>query len=194
MKRVFIIHGWDGYPEEGWFPWLKKELESRGFSVQVPSMPHPENPIIDDWVSFLKDSVGEPDENTYFIGHSIGCQTTLRYLETLEGRVVGNVVLVAPWMTLSQEVWDEGEETVATGNPWVETPINFEKVKNMARRFICIFSEDDPAVPYEENKRIFEEKLNAKIITTTGKGHFREEDGVQELPSALQAVLELAEE
>ena len=27
MKRVFIIHGWDGYPEEGWFPWLKEELE-----------------------------------------------------------------------------------------------------------------------------------------------------------------------
>jgi hypothetical protein len=26
-KRVFIIHGWEGYPEEGWFPWLKKELE-----------------------------------------------------------------------------------------------------------------------------------------------------------------------
>ena len=30
MKKVFIIHGWEGYPEEGWFPWLKKELESRG--------------------------------------------------------------------------------------------------------------------------------------------------------------------
>ena len=22
-KRAFIIHGWDGYPDEGWFPWLK---------------------------------------------------------------------------------------------------------------------------------------------------------------------------
>jgi esterase/lipase len=36
MKKVFIIHGWDGYPEEGWFPWLKKELEKKGFSVFVP--------------------------------------------------------------------------------------------------------------------------------------------------------------
>ena len=32
-KRVFIAHGWDGYPEEGWFPWLKKELETKGFEV-----------------------------------------------------------------------------------------------------------------------------------------------------------------
>ena len=29
MKRAFIIHGWDGYPAEGWFPWLKRELEKK---------------------------------------------------------------------------------------------------------------------------------------------------------------------
>ena len=44
-KRAFIIHGWDGYPEEGWFPWLKAELEQRGFTVEIPSMPHPAEPI-----------------------------------------------------------------------------------------------------------------------------------------------------
>ena len=33
-KRVFIVHGWDGYPEEVWFPWLKKELEAKGFEAQ----------------------------------------------------------------------------------------------------------------------------------------------------------------
>jgi len=32
-KRVFLIHGWEGSPEEGWRPWLKKELEKRGFKV-----------------------------------------------------------------------------------------------------------------------------------------------------------------
>lgn len=36
MKRIFIAHGWDGCPEEGWFPWLKKELEIREFEVFVP--------------------------------------------------------------------------------------------------------------------------------------------------------------
>jgi uncharacterized protein len=188
MKRVFIIHGWDGYPQEGWFPWLKKELESRGYKVFVLAMPHPETPTIDEWVGFLKHSVGEPDEDTHFIGGSIGCQTILRYLETLEGRVVGSVVLVAPWMTLNQEVWDEGEETRATGKPWVEIPIDFEKVKGMARDFTCIFSDNDPIVPYEENRKIFEEKLHAKILTQAGKGHFRESDGVTELPIVLSAL------
>lgn len=47
MKRVFIIHGWDGYPKEWWYPWLKQELEARSFEVYVPAMPDPEGPKID---------------------------------------------------------------------------------------------------------------------------------------------------
>lgn len=29
-RRAFIIHGWEGYPGEGWFPWLKKEIVEHG--------------------------------------------------------------------------------------------------------------------------------------------------------------------
>ena len=47
-KRVFVIHGWGGYPEEGWKPWLKKELEKRGFTVFVPAMPDTEHPKMND--------------------------------------------------------------------------------------------------------------------------------------------------
>ena len=39
QKRVVIIHGWGGYPDEGWRPWLKHELETKGFLVLVPAMP-----------------------------------------------------------------------------------------------------------------------------------------------------------
>ena len=79
-KRVFIVHGWDGYPEEGWFPWLKKELEAKDFEVYVPQLPDAENPRIYKWVPKLAEIVGVPDEQTYFIGHSMGCQTIARYL------------------------------------------------------------------------------------------------------------------
>jgi esterase/lipase len=44
QKRVFLIHGWEGYPEEGWRPWLKNELEKIGFTVFVPSMPNTKHP------------------------------------------------------------------------------------------------------------------------------------------------------
>lgn len=74
-KRVFIVHGWDGNPESNWFPWLKKELENKGFEVFVPQLPDPNNPRIYNWIPKLAKTVGKASEQTYFVGHSMGCQT-----------------------------------------------------------------------------------------------------------------------
>mgnify|MGYP001569945392 CR=1 FL=1 len=77
-KRVFLIHGWEGNPENAWFPWLKKELKARNFEVIVPEMPDTEKPEIKSWIKKLKETVGRADEETYFIGHSIGCPLGVR--------------------------------------------------------------------------------------------------------------------
>lgn len=123
QKRAFIIHGWDGYPEEGWFPWLKKELEKKGFVVSVPAMPEPGEPNIEAWVSHLAHIVGNVDENTFFVGHSIGCQAILRYLETLPENIkVGGAVFVAGFFTLTNVDSSEEKEIA---KPWLETPIDF---------------------------------------------------------------------
>src|SRR3989338_3050206 len=81
MKRIFIIHGWDFNPKMNWYPWLKKKLEKEGFKVIVPEMPNTSKPKINEWVSHLKKVIGKLDENTYFVGHSMGNQTIMRYLE-----------------------------------------------------------------------------------------------------------------
>src|SRR3989338_9637261 len=107
QKRVFIIHGWDGYPEEGIFPWLKEELQNRGFTVSNPAMPEPLNPQIGTWVSFLKKQIGTPGKDTILIGHSIGAQTILRYLESLnESENIGGAVFLAGWTHLTKEAYE----------------------------------------------------------------------------------------
>ena len=190
VSKVFIIHGWGGYPEEGWFPWLKTELEKRGISVVLPSMPDSENPRIESWVNFLEKLVGVPDLGAFFVGHSIGCQAILRYLEKLTPeQKVGGAVLVAPWMALDQAtIAEEGGESVAIARPWMETPIDFNKVKTRAERFTAIFSDDDSFVPVSQ-KELFADKLEAKIIVENNKGHFSGSDGILELPSALNEIL-----
>lgn len=184
-KRVFIVHGWGGDPEEGWFPWFKKELEGRGFEVIIPSMPNSDNPVIEEWVEHFGKTVGEPDQKTYLVGHSIGCQTIMRYLEKLpEASRVGGVVFIAGWFTLSN--LEPEEEPIA--KPWLETPINCEKIKQHLDKFVAIFSDDDPYVS-AANQTLFAEKLGAKVIMEHGKGHFSGDDNISELPSALEAVL-----
>ena len=82
MKRVFIIHGWGGKPA-GWLLWLKEELGKKGFEASTLEMPNSEKPEIEEWVGYLSEQAGEVDKDTYFVGHSIGCQTILRFLEKL---------------------------------------------------------------------------------------------------------------
>ena len=189
MKRIFIVHGWDGNPEEGWFPWLKKELEAKGFEVSVPQMPKPSEPKIEAWVPHLSKIAGEVDEDTFFVGHSIGCQTILRYLESLSvDKKVGGAAFVAGWVTLMNLETDEEKEIAS---PWLTTPIDFEKVKQHTKKFFAVFSDNDEVVP-QENKRLFEERLSAQIAIEHNKGHFSGSDGVTELPIVLEKILELA--
>lgn len=192
MKRVFIVHGWDGKSDQHWLPWLKNELESRGFLVSVPEMPESENPKKNVWVKHLADLVKTPDRDTYFVGHSIGCKAVLRYLETLmPGEKVGGAVLVAGWITLTNMSGRTPEE-IKVINDWVNPPFDYNKIRSHCENFIAIFSDDDPEVPLEQNKETYEKNLGAKTIIEHGKGHFTADEGVTDLPSALDSILEMS--
>ena len=185
MKRVIIIHGWGGGPEGGWFDWLKNELPSSEWEIDAPQMPDTDEPKIDAWVSKLKEVVGEVDEDTYFIGHSIGCQTILRFLETLkEDKKIGGAIFVAGWFSLKG--LEEGEDEIA--KPWIETPIDFEKIKKQINKSTAIFSDNDPYVPLS-NTKIFKQELSSKIIIENKKEHFNE---VIKFPNVLNSLLEIS--
>jgi uncharacterized protein len=188
QKRVFIIHGWDGSPQNCWFPWLKNELEKKGFTVQALSMPHPENPTIEDWVQHLSSIVGKSDGDTYFVGHSIGCQTILRYVERLP-KPVGGIVCVAGFFRLPHLVTKQEKEIA---KPWLESEVDYNRVKQNAHKVVAIFSDNDPNVDLRD-KDLFEERLDARTVVEHKKGHFGD-SSIKELPSALDAVLEIAGE
>ena len=187
-KRVFIVHRWDGSPESDWYPWFKKELKKNNFEVYVLVMPHSENPIIEDWISYLRDSVGKPDQKTYLIGHSLGGQTILRYLEILPSeRKIGGVVFVASFFTLKGLTSEEKK----VAKPWLETPIDLARAKQQANKFVAIFSDNDPYVSLD-NQDDFKNKLGSKIIVEHQKGHFNEAAGITQLPIVLKSLLEIA--
>ena len=186
-KRVFVVHGWEGYPEEGWRPWLRQELKKRDFKVFVPTMPDTMTPTKGKWVPYLAQVVGKPDKNCYFVGHSLGCITILRYLETLkENQKIGGAVLVAGFGTDLE--YEEYKGEVAS---FFSTPVNWREIKRHCPRFVAIHSDDDPWVPIKHNT-LFKEKLGAKAIVEHNKKHFSGDDNIFELPLALEAVLELA--
>ncbi len=187
MKRAFLIHGWGGKADGGWRPWLKRELEARGYVVESLDMPDTDNPRIETWVPFLAAAVGVPDEETVLVGHSIGCQTILRYMATLpEGQHIGVAYLVGGWF--SKRTNYDNEEELRISKPWRETPIDFERVRRAAKEIVAIFSDNDPYVPLE-NEVAIRETFGAKTIILEKMGHLGEDDGVTELPILLQEIL-----
>ena len=187
MKKIFIIHRWGGTPDSDWYPWLKQKLENKGFEVQVPKMPNSDEPEIDAWVSHLKKLVKNPDKDTYFIGHSIGCQTIMRYLESLPANVkVGDAVFIAGWFNLDNL---EGEEVESIANPWIKTSIDFNKVKQKLGKLTVFLSTNEPYGLIEKNSKIFKEKLGAKVIIEKNKGHFTEDDNITEMPEIISNIL-----
>jgi uncharacterized protein len=172
MKRLFIVHGWAGSHDEPFYIYLKKELEKKDFEIYPLKMPKVNEPQINEWVSTLSKAVYNVDENTYLYGHSIGSQTILRYLETLSPKkMVGGVIFTAGFVHLKPATfegpWKSSKESA---RPWLETPLNWEKIRKHIKRAVAIFSDDDPFVPLSD-KEIFKKELNAKIIIEHNKMH-----------------------
>lgn len=182
MKIVFILHGWGDYYNRGWFKWLEQELNNKGFSAKALDM-KPQPPILEKWLDILKKAAKNPNKDTYFVGHSAGVQTILHYLQWLPADVkIGGVVMVAGWID------DLGMSELKN---FFENKLNWNKIKSHCDKFVFIYSDDDPYVK-SYHAEIFKEKLGAKLILEKGKKHFSFEEGVNELPSALKAVLELS--
>ena len=184
MNRAVIIHGWEGNPNEGWMPWLKSELEKKGWEVQAPQMPHPFLPKLAEWLQTIGDLVGTPDDQIYLVGHSLGCYTILKYLETLpENAKVGGVVLVAGFA-------GNLKHPIPILQSYYKDGLNWEKIKPHSHNFVAIYSKRDDYVR-EESAHEFALHLGARVIENNDWEHFSGVEGIKELPDVLNSLLEM---
>lgn len=186
MKRIIIVHGWSGSSERDWMPWTAAKLKELGYEVVCPDFPNTDNPKIEEWVPFLAKTAGTVNEETYFIGHSIGCQTIMRYLETIDTKV-GGAIFVAGWFDLENL---EGPESEAIAKPWIETPVRTEKIKNNLGFSTIILGDNDPFVPYDKTRDKFGKLLSSEVATISGGGHITSDDGFGPFPQLIEVVKE----
>lgn len=186
MKNIYLVHCWGGTSDDGWYPWLDRKISNNDNEVIRFNMPNTTNPVINDWIETLDSKVDKLDENTYFIGHSIGCQTIMRYLEKKDVSKIGGMLFVTPWLDLLPKAIED-EESYNIAYPWLNEPISFDKIKNFTNNIYCIFSDDDYFVSLEQEKE-FKNKLDANTIIVSNKGHISQDDNVYEL----QEILDLS--
>ena len=183
-KRVFIIHGWGGSPDANWFPWLKTELENKGFNAIAAQMPNADYPNQENWLRYMQELIGKPDESTFLIGHSLGVIAILRYLETLESNRIGGVILVAGF--------SESLGTIPEIENFFIKEVDYGKVKLSCNKFVVINSDDDPYVPMRKGE-VLRDKLDAKFIVIHNAGHLNAGTGYFKLPIALKELIKISQ-
>jgi len=100
--------------------------------MDIPLMPDTDHPVVQSWLPSFSKAVGEIGEDDILIGHSLGCATVLRFLESLNGdQKVGGVVMVAGFLD------DRGDTEIS---PFFKTEFNYETIGMRSHRFVSIHS------------------------------------------------------
>ncbi|MFA5947871.1 MAG: alpha/beta fold hydrolase [Candidatus Gracilibacteria bacterium] len=182
MKNVIIIHGTEGYPEENWFPWLKKELEKDGYNVIVPQFPSP--PIIpakiSEWFDVFDNYKQFVDEDTILIGHSLGGVFTLRVLEKLEYSIkaaifVGTPIGVRPILNYDRD------------NSFSGFSFDWNSIITKAHHFEVFQSDDDPYVSLRNGEQLAK-NLNVDLNFVPNAGHFNTKAGYTKFDLLLEKM------
>ena len=187
MKKVFIIHGFNGSPNGGWRPWLMVELAKHDIYACALPMPTPRYPIQEEWVKTVSEVIGNPDEEIFLVGHSLGVPTILRYLETLpKDKKIGGAVLVSGFINYVPGPGDRYDLI----NKFAENSFDFEHIKNVCKKFVVIHGDDDPIVTFS-NAEELSNKLSCKLISFPNGKHLNGKAGIYELPEALDSLLKM---
>jgi predicted alpha/beta hydrolase family esterase len=185
-KRVYIIHGWGAGPKDNWFQWAKWELEAHDFEVFVPEMPNTNEPILTEWLAKMNEVVGEVDENTFFIGHSLGTITILKFLESLRSdQKVGGVILVSGFLS------DFGINPQLAN--FVADDVDVEKIKKHCDKFIIFQSDNDPLVPISQAMKL-QHELDGELTLIHEAGHLNAGTGEGEFPELIEAFLNIVKD
>ena len=162
--RVTLIHGFNAGPGANFHPWLKRELEARGFDVRVPELPFRTGETLEflPLMEIMHEKIGMLDHEDIVLGHSLGAVLALRYLEYVElkGTPRAFIMIGAPWQVKTPEL-----QSIFMTN------LDFDVVPWKASEFFVVHSPDDDLVPFDHAKH-WAEILKAKLIDEGGHQHY----------------------
>ncbi len=180
MTKIFIIHGFEGNPSEGWFPWLKEELEKLGCRVFVPQLPNPENPELQGWLDAFEEYIPQL-ENSVVVGHSLGVAFLLSVIERLNKPVKAAFFVAGFTAPLNDPEFDEFIGT------FVGRQFEWNKIRRNCKKFYVITSDNDSYVPLEQGRNLAK-NLKAELIILKNAGHINKEAGYTKFDFLLEKM------
>lgn len=179
MKKVYIIHGFEGSPNGGWRPWLMTELEKQEIYACALPMPHPNNPVPAGWVAEIARVVErDPKDKIYLVGHSLGVPAILKFLEKTNAKNVKGIVLV------SGPIYKTSNKKVQA---FLKDSFDFVEIRNKVKKITVIHGDNDELVSFEQGEYLAKE-LKGELIEIKNGGHLNGSSGWVKLPQCLEVL------
>ena len=163
MQKAVLLHGTDGDSGYNWFPWVKDQLEQRGYEVFAPTLPQNNTPNRAIYEDFLRNSNWDFSDNL-IIGHSSGATTVLNLLSTDWFPKVKRTILVGLFLNerlLASVDWYKPGQF---DDLFPENGYDIDKLRRKADSYVFIHGDDDPYCSIDDTKQFakeFDEQVHA---------------------------------
>lgn len=185
MKKAVILHGTDGNPHNLWLPWLKLELENRGYEVFAPELPENHTPNKEVYDEFLRNSGWDFTDNIV-IGHSSGATTVLNLLSADWFPKIRVAVLVGTFLneklTKLVDWYDPGQF-----DDLFKDKYDPASLKQKADRFIFVHGDNDPYCDIEDAKKLCI-GLDGEFVVIKNGHHLANSSGIKEIPKLIEKL------
>lgn len=178
MANIFIIHGVEGYPEENWFPWLKKALEQEGHRVIVPQFPTPAKQTLEEWMKVFLQYKNLVEPEAILVGHSLGAPFLLSIIERMSCRAA---FFVAGFTGKAGNRFDDSMKTFS------QKTFDWEKIRNNCRNFAVFHSDNDPYIKPKKAEELAR-LLGVEVTFVKDAGHFNSAAGYDKFDLLLEKI------
>ncbi|MBL4559884.1 MAG: serine hydrolase family protein [Labilibaculum sp.] len=179
--KIYLIHGYTASPDSNWFQDFKKNVAKENIEISILKMPNSQSPKLNEWIDYMEKFVKEIDEQTIFIGHSLGCVTLLNFLSTFNIPKISALFLVSGFVESSP---------IPALTEFVRPRLNYNYLKQLTSTRIVISAVDDDIIPYEYSKTMAE-RIDAKFTLLTEGKHFIDRDNFTEFPFLIKEIKKL---
>jgi len=164
IAKVAIVpgNGCGDIADCNWYAYVHDELSlfldpSRVFMRNMPDARLAREKF---WIPFMRDTL-KCDQHSIIVGHSSGALAAVRFAEKYP---VAGLVLVGAYVS------DLGDETERASG-YFDRPWQWDEVKKNAGFVVQFGSEDDPFLPWDEQKEVAT-NLGADLKGYKDRGHF----------------------
>lgn len=184
MKTAFIIHGFNGDTTYTFGPWLKSELEKKGYNVIMPNFPIRSEASYNAWSNILSKYKNLFTEDTIIVCHSIGNPFIIKFIS--ENNLFAKLYISVAGFCKLFTVPDRDDLT----NAFIDFQVpesNIEYFNTHIPVRYSIYSDNDHVIPFDILED-FVKQIKSTPVFISGVGHMGNRDNIHSLPQIVEIL------